>query len=117
MATPVESPLEKLKEEVQEELKTIGDPQDDDIPEDMPRVEVPFLMKTRADANFKNGDYGKAMKLYSKAILSIKMLVNSQEITPAELVSKYGKSMIIPCNGNLTLCCLNTEQYGSAERF
>lgn len=112
-----ESPLYKLKDEVQQELKTIGDPEDDDIPENMPRTEIPFLMKTRGDSCFKDGDYGKAMKLYSKSILAIKMLVNSQEITPAELVSKYGKSIIIPCNGNLTLCCLNTQQYGSAERF
>ena len=67
----------------------------DDYPEDFDRVKIPGLEKERGDLQFRNGGFNEALKHYSKALMGVKILLETQAISPQEVATTYTKLIIV----------------------
>lgn len=77
----------------------------------IPKRKIPFKHKSDADDYYKQSEYNIAIKLYSEAILAIRMLISEGIIDLETLNTEYLKQLILPCNLNMALCFLKINQY------
>lgn len=57
--------------------------------------QAPMITKDKADAEFRAGNYDKALKFYSKALLAVNILARGGTVDTHDLIMKYAKQVIV----------------------
>ena len=82
------------------------------------RKDVPYIEKENGDIKFKEKNFDEALRHYSKAIMSIKILLDDKVLTTEEEIGKYVKEVgviilknQIPSQLRLSICYLKKEDW------
>jgi tetratricopeptide (TPR) repeat protein len=77
------------------------------------RLQVPYIEKKNGDEMLKQGKLEEAMKHFSKAIMSIKIL-NDEKVIGETTLQKMIKEVGVPSNLNISYCYINQKDWRGA---
>lgn len=75
------------------------------------KLKIPYIEKQNGNILAKKEEYEASMKHYSKSLLGVKYLKDSNDINTPELSEKFEKDIEIPVNLNLALCNIKVKNF------